>query len=61
VLAPIYDWTGFYIRGHIGGAFETYDIGNGFVNSGDRSISILVGKKWGCSPRSSIENVRRLS
>ena len=45
VPAPIYNWTGVYVGGHIGGAFETGDIG-GFVTSGDRS-SVFGGVQIG--------------
>jgi outer membrane immunogenic protein len=46
--APIYNWTGFYIGGHIGGAFGNNDFGGplGFVTTGDRS-SFLGGVQVG--------------
>jgi outer membrane immunogenic protein len=43
--APIYNWTGFYIGGHVGGAFETSDF-TGFATTGDRS-SFLGGGQLG--------------
>src|SRR3982074_2472345 len=33
-MAPIYNWTGFYIGGHIGGAFED---NNGFIGTTNNS------------------------
>src|SRR5215471_11341865 len=45
VPTPIYNWTGFYIGGHVGGAFGTSDF-NGFNNTGDRS-SFLGGGQIG--------------
>src|SRR5258708_39036930 len=32
--APIYNWTGFYIGGHIGGAFNGSNGFSGVINSG---------------------------
>ncbi len=46
VPAQIYNWTGFYIGGHIGGAFETGGIGGAFATTGDRS-SFLGGGQIG--------------
>lgn len=46
VPEPIYNWTSFYVGGHIGGAFEISNIGNGFATSGDRS-SVLGGVQIG--------------
>jgi outer membrane immunogenic protein len=45
VPAPIYNWTGFYIGGHVGGAFENNSFG-GFAVSGNRS-SFLGGGQIG--------------
>jgi outer membrane immunogenic protein len=45
VPTPIYNWTGFYIGGHVGGAFGTSDLG-GLSTSGDRS-SFLGGGQIG--------------
>ena len=43
--APIYNWTGFYIGGHIGGAFENNSF-NGLAVTGNRS-SFLGGAQVG--------------
>jgi outer membrane immunogenic protein len=45
VPAPIYAWTGFYIGGHVGGAFENNSY-NGFGVTGNRS-SFLGGGQIG--------------
>jgi outer membrane immunogenic protein len=45
VPAPIYNWTGVYVGGHIGGAFEVNDI-SGFATSGNRS-SVFGGIQIG--------------
>jgi outer membrane immunogenic protein len=45
VPAPVYNWTGVYVGGHIGGAFETSNIG-GLATSGDRS-SVFGGVQIG--------------
>jgi outer membrane immunogenic protein len=45
VPAPIYNWTGFYIGGHLGGAFEQDSFG-GFAVGGNRS-SFLGGGQVG--------------
>jgi outer membrane immunogenic protein len=44
--APIYNWTGFYIGGHIGGAFSSSNSFNGFVLS-DHSTRLLGGVQAG--------------
>ena len=44
--APIYNWTGFYIGGHIGGAFSGSDNFNGLVLS-DYSARLLGGVQAG--------------
>jgi outer membrane immunogenic protein len=44
--APIYNWTGFYIGGHIGGAFSGSDNFNGLVLS-DYSARLLGGIQAG--------------
>ncbi|MFH0296595.1 outer membrane beta-barrel protein [Bradyrhizobium sp. 31Argb] len=44
--APIYNWTGFYVGGHIGGAFTSSDNFNGFALS-DRKTRFLGGVQVG--------------
>jgi len=44
--APIYNWTGFYIGGHIGGAFSGSNSFNGLVLS-DYSARLLGGVQAG--------------
>ena len=44
--APIYNWTGFYIGGHIGGAFSGSNNFNGLVLS-DNSARFLGGVQAG--------------
>ena len=44
--APIYNWTGFYIGGHIGGAFSGSNNFNGLVLS-DNSARLLGGVQAG--------------
>jgi outer membrane immunogenic protein len=36
VMAPVYNWTGFYIGGHVGGAFR--DDNNAFFGDGDARL-----------------------
>jgi outer membrane immunogenic protein len=45
-LAPIYNWTGFYIGGHIGGAFEGNN-GFGGTNNNGNNGSFLGGVQAG--------------
>jgi outer membrane immunogenic protein len=40
VAAPIYNWTGFYIGGHVGGAFNS---NNGFLGTTDNSDGRFLG------------------
>ena len=44
--APIYNWTGFYVGGHIGGAFSASNNFNGLVLS-DNSARLLGGLQAG--------------
>jgi outer membrane immunogenic protein len=44
--APIYNWTGFYIGGHIGGAFASSNSFNGLVLS-DHSARLMGGVQAG--------------
>jgi outer membrane immunogenic protein len=44
--APIYSWTGFYVGGHIGGAFSSSNNFNGLVLS-DNSARLLGGVQVG--------------
>ena len=44
--APIYNWTGFYIGGHLGGAFSGSNNFNGLVLS-DYSARLLGGVQGG--------------
>ena len=44
--APIYNWTGFYIGGHLGGAFSGSNNFNGLVLS-DYSARLLGGVQAG--------------
>ena len=51
--APIYNWTGFYIGGHVGGAFNGSNDFSGLVLS-DYSARVLgglqAGADWQFSP-----------
>lgn len=50
MMAPavVYNWTGFYIGGHIGGAFhDNNNFGNGFVNNDDTNARFLGGGQIG--------------
>ena len=44
--APLYNWTGFYIGGHVGGAFSGSNNFNGLVLS-DYSARVLGGVQAG--------------
>src|SRR5262245_31565405 len=44
--APLYTWTGFYIGGHVGGAFNGSNNFNGLVLS-DNSSRVLGGVQVG--------------
>jgi outer membrane immunogenic protein len=51
--APIYNWTGFYVGGHIGGAFSASNNFNGLVlsdNSGRLLGGVQVGGDWQFHP-----------
>jgi outer membrane immunogenic protein len=51
--APIYNWTGFYIGGHLGGAFSGSDNFNGLVlsNYGARLLGgVQAGGDWQFAP-----------
>jgi outer membrane immunogenic protein len=51
--APIYSWTGFYIGGHIGGAFSGSGSFNGFALSDDNTRflgGVQVGGDWQFHP-----------
>ncbi len=43
IAAPIYNWTGFYIGGHVGGAFGNDDTFNGLVVNGNNDARFLGG------------------
>ncbi len=45
--APIYNWTGFYIGGHIGGAFSGNNDFNGLVSSDNNNVQFLGGVQVG--------------
>jgi outer membrane immunogenic protein len=45
--APIYNWTGFYIGGHVGGAFSSDNIFNGLVTGNNNNGRFLVGLQAG--------------
>jgi outer membrane immunogenic protein len=45
--APIYNWTGFYIGGHIGGAFSGNNNFNGFANGNNSNGRFLGGLQGG--------------
>jgi outer membrane immunogenic protein len=52
VQAPLYNWTGFYIGGHVGGAFENNGF-DGFVTTGDRSAfmgGLQIGADYQFAP-----------
>src|SRR6267154_928597 len=46
-MAPIYNWTGFYIGGHIGGAFSGNNNFNGLVNGNNNDGRFLGGLQVG--------------
>jgi outer membrane immunogenic protein len=47
-MAVIYDWTGFYVGGHVGGGWTGGDNGqSGFVGGGQVGFNYQVGS--GCS------------
>src|SRR6266481_9363170 len=52
--APIYNWTGFYIGGHIGGAFSSDNNFNGLAtgNNGNGRFlgGVQVGADWQFAP-----------
>jgi outer membrane immunogenic protein len=45
--APIYNWTGFYIGGHIGGAFNSNNNFNGLVTGNNNNGRFLGGLQIG--------------
>src|SRR5882724_921233 len=45
--APIYNWTGFYIGGHVGGAFNSDDTFNGLAIANNNSGRFLGGLQVG--------------
>ena len=45
--APIYNWTGFYIGGHVGGAFSSNDVFNGLVTGNNTSARFFGGLQGG--------------
>jgi len=45
--APIYNWTGFYIGGHVGGAFSSDNIFNGLVTGNNNNGRFLGGLQAG--------------
>jgi outer membrane immunogenic protein len=45
--APIYNWTGFYIGGHIGGAFSSANNFNGLVTGNNSNGRFLGGLQGG--------------
>ena len=47
MAAPIYNWTGFYIGGHIGGAFGNDTTFNGLVVGGNNDARFLGGLQAG--------------
>ena len=47
IAAPIYNWTGFYIGGHIGAAFNNDNTFNGLVNGGNDDARFLGGVQGG--------------
>src|SRR3974390_1838789 len=53
-VAPIYNWTGFYIGGHLGGAFSSDSNFSGLAtgnNSNGRFLGgVQVGADWQISP-----------
>src|SRR4051812_35335071 len=47
VMAPIYNWTGFYIGGHIGAAFGNDNNFNGLVVGNNNDARFLGGVQGG--------------
>jgi len=47
IAAPIYNWTGFYIGGHVGAAFGNDNTFNGLVASGNNDARFLGGVQGG--------------
>src|SRR5438445_11645300 len=47
VMAPIYNWTGFYIGGHVGAAFGNDNTFNGLVGSSNNDARFLGGVQGG--------------
>src|SRR5450759_1885650 len=46
-MAPIYNWTGFYIGGHVGGAFSGNNNFNGLVTGNNNDGRFLGGLQAG--------------
>jgi outer membrane immunogenic protein len=53
-MAPIYNWTGFYVGGHIGGAFSSDNNFSGLAtgNNGNGRFlgGVQVGADWQFAP-----------
>src|SRR3954467_11473668 len=47
IAAPIYNWTGFYIGGHVGGAFGNDSTFNGLVVNSNNDARFLGGIQGG--------------
>src|SRR5207245_10921862 len=47
--APIYNWTGFYIGGHVGGAFSSDNNFNGLTTGNNRNGLFLGGLQGGAA------------
>src|SRR5205814_10000810 len=47
MVAPIYNWTGFYIGGHVGGAFGNNNSFNGLVAGNNNDARFLAGVQVG--------------
>jgi len=47
VMAPIYNWTGFYVGGHVGAAFGNDNTFNGLVVGGNNDARFLGGVQVG--------------
>src|SRR6202022_4815984 len=51
VAQPIYNWTGFYIGGHLGGAFSSDNNFNGLVTGNNGNGRFLGGGQVGGGSR----------
>jgi outer membrane immunogenic protein len=45
--APIYNWTGFYIGGHVGGGISSNEVLNGIVTGSNHNARLLGGVQAG--------------